>query len=119
MALAAAPRPIRLHDRAVAAAFLNSAARRGDVKSLLRALRSVVDAQGGVGALAKRTRLARAHLYRTLSPGGNPEVKTLETILAAYGMQIGCFPTDGGAPPDAFPPSVEPILQPKASRRIR
>ena len=42
-----------LADRAEAAAYLNTVAEDGDIKSLLKALRNVVEAQGGVGELAK------------------------------------------------------------------
>jgi hypothetical protein len=45
-----------------------------------------------VGALAKKTKMSRTTLYRTLSPVGNPEVSTLDGILSVYGIRIGFFP---------------------------
>jgi probable addiction module antidote protein len=75
-----------------AAAYLDSVAEDGDIGFLLKALRQVVEAQGGVGALAKRTRLSRTSLYKTLSSAGNPEVGTLDAILAVYGIRLGFFP---------------------------
>jgi probable addiction module antidote protein len=80
-----------LADPVEAAAYLNACAEDNDVKFLLKALRNVVEAQGGIGVLAKKTKLSRTTLYKTLSPAGNPEVATLETILAVYGIRIGFF----------------------------
>ena len=74
-----------------AAAYLNSVAEDGDIKFLLKAVRNVVEAQGGVGALAKAVKMSRTTLYRTLSPSGNPEIATLEAILEVYGIRIGFF----------------------------
>ena len=85
-----------LTDAAEAAAYLDAVAKDGDVKSLLKALRNVVEAQGGVGKLAKKARLSRTTLYKTLSPVGNPEVGTLDAILAVYGIRIGFFPAARG-----------------------
>lgn len=93
-------RTIRHHDYlmkhlthpAEAAAYLNAVAEDGDIRALLKALRNVVEAQGGVGELAKKTKLSRTTLYRTLSPVGNPEVSTLDGILAVYGIRIGFIP---------------------------
>ena len=80
-----------LTNPAEAAAYLNAVAEDGDIKSLLKALRNVVEAQGGVGELAKKTKLSRTTLYKTLSSTGNPEVGTMDAILAVYGIRIGFF----------------------------
>ena len=74
-----------------AAAYLNSVAEDGDIKALLKALRNVVAAQGGVGKLAKAVNMSRTTLYKTLSPSGNPEISTLDTILKFYSIRIGFF----------------------------
>lgn len=76
---------------AEAVAYLNAVAEDGEFKYLLKALRNVVEAQGGVGALARKTGLSRTTLYKTLSSTGNPEVATLDAILAVYGIRIGFF----------------------------
>ena len=81
-----------LADGVTAAAYLNSVAEDKDLPFLLKAIRQVVNARGGMGALAKAVKMSRTSLYKTLSPGGNPEVSTLETILAVYGLRIGFFP---------------------------
>lgn len=72
-----------------AAAYLTSVAEDGDVKFLLKALRNVVEAQGGIAKLAQKTKLSRTTLYKTLSTEGNPEIKTLSIILRVYGIRIG------------------------------
>lgn len=76
---------------AQAAAYLNSVAEDGKINDLLKAVRNVVEAQGGVGELARKTKLSRTTLYKTLSAAGNPEVGTLDAILAVYGIRIGFF----------------------------
>lgn len=82
----------RLTKPEEASAYLNAVAEDGDLQFLLTALRNVVKAQGGVGALAKKTRLSRTSLYKTLSAKGNPEIGTLDAILGVYGIRIGFFP---------------------------
>ncbi len=76
---------------AEAAAYLNAVAEDGDIQSLLKALRNVVEAQGSVWDLAKKTKLSRTTLYKTLSSRGNPEIRTLDAILAVYNIRIGFF----------------------------
>lgn len=77
-----------------AAAYLNSVAEDGDLQFLLKALRNVVEAQGGIGKLAKAVKMSRTTLYKTLSPSGNPEIATLEAILSVYGIRLGFFTID-------------------------
>ena len=77
-----------------ASAYLNAVAEDGEIHYLLMALRNVVEAQGGIGRLAKKTKLSRTTLYTTLSEEGNPEVATLEAILKVYGIRIGFFPEE-------------------------
>jgi len=71
-----------------AAAYLNSVTEDNDTGALLKAIRNVANAQGGVGALAKAAKMSRTSLYKTLSPSGNPEISTLETILSVYGIRL-------------------------------
>lgn len=59
---------------------------------MLRALRMVVDAHGGIGALAKKTKLSRTTLYKTLSPAGNPGIDTFEAILGVYNLRLAFQP---------------------------
>lgn len=82
----------QLADRVEASAYLNSVAEDGEMKYMLKAVRNVVRAQGGMGALAKAVKMSRTTLYKTLSESGNPEISTLNRILAVYGLRIGFFP---------------------------
>lgn len=72
-------------------AYLNAEIEEGDMYYLLKAIRNVAAANGGMGALAKATKMSRTSLYKTLSPKGNPELATLRNILAVYGIRLGCF----------------------------
>lgn len=60
----------------------------GDKEAFLLAVRNVTEAQGGIGALAKRTQLNREHLYRVLSRRGNPRLDTIGTILNGLGFRL-------------------------------
>ncbi len=77
---------------AEAAAYLTTVMEDGDTRFFLKALRDVVEAQGGIGKLAKKTGLSRTTLYKTLSLDGNPEVSTIEAILKVYKIRMGFFP---------------------------
>lgn len=83
-----------LADREEAAAYIDAASQDGEMEYLLVAIRRVVGANGGMGALAKATGLSRTTLYKTLSPAGNPEIGTLKAILAVYGIRLGFFPVE-------------------------
>lgn len=80
-----------LANREEAAAYINAASEDGEIKYLLIAIRRVVGANGGMGALAKATGMSRTTLYKTLSPTGNPETDTLRKILAVYGIRLGFY----------------------------
>ena len=66
-----------------------------DVKLVCRkdtALRRLSKAFGGVQKLAADAELNATTLYRTLSPQGNPELKSLTALLRAMGMQLAVRP---------------------------
>jgi probable addiction module antidote protein len=71
-----------------AAHYLNACLDDGDVRVFLLALRDVADARGGMGALARDTRLNRESLYRMLSRSGNPSVDSLFAVLNACGLRL-------------------------------
>ncbi len=79
-----------------AAAYLKVALeeyeRDGDVAVLLIAIRTVVDAKGGIGALAKATGLNRQTLYRTLDGKHSPRLDTLSAILNFCGLSLSLKP---------------------------
>lgn len=81
-----------LHDKDEAMAYLEVALEEyeedGDSQTFMFALKNVVEAQGGVGLLSKKTGLDRTHLYRILSNKGNPRFLTLGHILKALGFRL-------------------------------
>lgn len=75
-----------LKDPEAASGYLTAAFEEGDKDLFLLALKDVVEARGGMGRLAKMTKLNREHLYRILSKKGNPEIYTLGAILESLGL---------------------------------
>jgi probable addiction module antidote protein len=64
----------------------------GNLEAFLLALRSVVEVQGGMTELSRKTALNRQSLYKTLSKQGNPRLHTLHTILHALGFKLTIEP---------------------------
>ncbi|HZB88691.1 MAG TPA: addiction module antidote protein [Terracidiphilus sp.] len=54
----------------------------------LTALRSLAEAYGGLGAIAANAGISREALYRSLSPKGNPTLKTLVAVLKPMGLRL-------------------------------
>ena len=79
-------------DPQFAAEYLNTVLADGDQEEVMRALRRLSKAFGGVSKLAKEAELNATTLYRTLSPKGNPELKSLTALLRALGMQLAVRP---------------------------
>ncbi|MBI3799015.1 MAG: addiction module antidote protein [Deltaproteobacteria bacterium] len=79
-------------DPLFAAEYLNAVLADGDQEEVLLALRRLSKAFGGVAKLAKEAELNATTLYRTLSPKGNPELKSLTALLRALGMQLAVRP---------------------------
>ena len=94
--------PSRSHEQATvesfrkdpefAAEYLNSVLEDGDQEELMLALRRMSKAFGGIQKLAGEANLNANTLYRTLSPKGNPELKSLRAVLRAMGMQLTVRP---------------------------
>lgn len=76
------------HDGKLAAAYLDEVLADGDQDELMLALRRLSDAFGGVPTLAEKAGLNPTTLYRTLSPSGNPELRTLRAMLGAMGLRL-------------------------------
>ena len=77
-----------LRDPREAAEYLNAALEDGDPEAFLLAIRNVTEAQGGVAQLAEKANLNRESLYRMLSERGNPELRSLDTLLHALGFRL-------------------------------
>ena len=60
--------------------------------ALLSAIRAVVEAQGGIIELAKRTHMSPDALEKVLSSEKAPHIDTLGTILNALGCRLSIVP---------------------------
>ncbi len=79
-------------DPAFALEVLNSILQDGDQGELLTVLRQMTQAFGGVQAVAEQAGLNPTQLYRTLSPKGNPALRSLLAILKAMGLRLEVLP---------------------------
>ena len=79
-------------DRELAVEYLKAAMESlddpNDRSGGLLALRTVAEAYGGLGAVAAEAGISRESLYRTLSPKGNPTLKTLLAVLKTVGLRL-------------------------------
>lgn len=57
----------------------------------LLALRTVAEAYG-MAKVAEEAGIQRESLYRSLSPSGNPTLKTLMAVMKAVGLRISAVP---------------------------
>ena len=97
-------KPWRSHDEATvesfrkdphfAAEYLNSVLADGDQEELMLALRYMSQAFGGVTKLAESAELNATTLYRTLSPAGNPELRSINALLRVMGMRLAVEPLE-------------------------
>lgn len=62
--------------------------KEGGESAFLTALRHVVEAQGGMAAVAERAKVSRESLYRALSPKGNPTLRTMTAVIKATGIHF-------------------------------
>ena len=85
----------RLKDRVYAAAYLARVLEEGDKTAFLIALKDVVEAGGGMSALAARVDIKRPSLYKVLSKRGNPTLTTLQDILKPFGLRVSVTPCKG------------------------
>lgn len=63
----------------------------------LLALRTVAEAYGGLASVAAEAGISRESLYRSLSPKGNPTLKTLLAVLKAVGLRLSVEPEEQAA----------------------
>ena len=77
-----------LQDPEFAAGYLTEVLSYQNLDAFLLALRDVVNALGGIGALAEHVDIKRSSLYKILSEDGNPQLNTLQEILRPLGMRL-------------------------------
>ena len=84
------------NDREFAVEYLNVALESLDNPDerggALLMLRAVAEACGGLATVAAQAGISREHLYRSLSPKGNPTLKTLVAILKVLGLRLSVVP---------------------------
>jgi len=80
-------------DPELAAEYLNSVLEDGTQKELMLALRRIAEAFG-MKDVAEIAKLNPKTLYRTLSPTGNPELRSFQAILGAMGMRLAVTPVN-------------------------
>ncbi len=86
-----------LQDPAHAAEYINAAIEGGDREVFLLALRDLANARGGMTAVAEQARVSRTSLYKTLSPRGNPEFRSITALLHSLGLKVTVEPEDKAA----------------------
>jgi len=79
----------------------------------LLALRAIAEAYGGLGAVAAQAGISRESLYRSLSPKGNPTLKTLVAVLNTLGLRLSVVPRQKAARKRAM---KKPAKSARASR---
>lgn len=101
----------QLRDPELAAEYLSAAVEDGSLEQLLIALRAVVEAHGGVGAVAEKSHLSRQAMYKTLAAGGNPTLSTLLSIVTAVDLNLSFAPLPQTAQgsPHSFVNASNPI----------
>ena len=73
----------------------------GDIPFFLKGIRNVVEAQGGVAAIAKRAAMSPETLSKILSNEEAPHLDTFVTILKALGCRLSIEPlTEEETQPD-------------------
>lgn len=77
-----------LADMDEALKVLQYSLEEGGLEHFLESLQAVARAQGGIAKLAHKTGLARQTLYRVLSKDGNPEARSLWSVVEALGLKF-------------------------------
>lgn len=72
--------------------YLKAVIEDGNYSEIMIALRRASESFGGVPAVATQTGLNEKTLYRTLSPKGNPSLKSFLAILSALNLKLSVMP---------------------------
>ena len=89
-------------DREKAISYLQVALEKyqvdNDIATFMRALQTVVEAQGGIHELANRIHTAPQTALKMLSSDNTPTLDTLGTILNALGWRLSIEPLEQSIP---------------------
>ena len=77
-----------LRDPEFAREYLATLLEENDLEAFLIGLGDVVRVQGGMSQIAQRAEIGRESLYKSLSGQRNPQIKTVNSVLGALGMQL-------------------------------
>lgn len=80
-----------LTDEVTIAAYLNAITAENDPELLLSALKDVANARN-MTKLAADAGIARASLYKALSPGAKPQLETILKVAGALGLRMSFQP---------------------------
>ena len=106
----------RLADREEAIGFLHAVMEDfqlfGNTPAVMSAIENVVEAQGGIAALAKQTEVAQTFLDMLVSDEAHHCLSTLQTLLNTFGCRIsieplGQFETEEKTSPVLDAPVIE------------
>ncbi len=88
----------KLSDREAAISYLQTALEEyqtdGDTPAFLLALRSVIEAQGGIREIARRAHADPQNLLRALSSEGETQIDTIGTVLNGLGCRLSIEPLE-------------------------
>lgn len=76
-----------LNTKKLQKGYLDYVAKEGSPEELVEAIKTVARAKG-MAQTAKKAGMARAGLYKALSPEGNPTLDTLKKIANAVGYKL-------------------------------
>jgi probable addiction module antidote protein len=83
-----------LDGDAAIAGYLEAALEDGDPALVTAALGDIARAKG-MTKIAEAAGLGRESLYKSLSPGGNPELSTVLRVVRALGLRLHASPAKG------------------------
>jgi len=78
---------VNMRDSEYALAYLQDALDES-IEEFLLALRKYVKANGGIAKCSEEAGLSREALYRMLSETGNPELRSVISVLKAHGLHL-------------------------------
>jgi probable addiction module antidote protein len=77
-----------LKDPAEALAYLKVAFWDDDPDTVFTALKTVIDARGGMGKISRKTGLSRSKLNRMFNKGSDPLFRDILTVVGALGFSL-------------------------------